>query len=99
MAYEIDWTELANQDLEGVVRYLAEDNIDAARELGLKIISTIEDTAAFPFSGRKVPEKNNPLIREKIVRSHYRVIYRLNEEEGTLSVARVWRTSQGEPEL
>jgi plasmid stabilization system protein ParE len=60
MACKIEWTELADTDLESIVRYIAEDNVDAARELGLEIITTIEETADFPFSGRKVPEKKQP---------------------------------------
>lgn len=99
MAYQVDWTELANSDLESIVTYIAEDNPDAARTLGLGIIETVENAADFPFSGRIVAEKQNPLIREKLVRTNYRVVYRLDEENGMLSVARIRNTSQGTLDL
>lgn len=38
-------------------------------------MDTIETTAAFPYSGRIVPEMKNEMIREKIL-TNYRIIYR-----------------------
>jgi len=37
-------------------------------------------SAAFPTSGRMVPEKKDPLIRETLVGS-YRIIYRVDESK------------------
>ncbi|MCT8140225.1 type II toxin-antitoxin system RelE/ParE family toxin [Anaerobacillus sp. CMMVII] len=42
-----------------------------------KIIDTIETTAAFPYSGRSVPEMKDEMIREKVL-ANYRIIYRIN---------------------
>jgi toxin ParE1/3/4 len=45
-----------------------------------------ERVALFPFSGRVVPEWQNPEFREVIVRRHYRLIYQV-ERDSVLIVA------------
>jgi plasmid stabilization system protein ParE len=45
-----------------------------------------------------VPEFEDPLIREIIVRS-YRVVYRLNHSERTVEVIRFWHAARDVPQL
>jgi hypothetical protein len=57
-----------------------------------------EGMAAFPLSGRMVPEKKDPLIRETLVGS-YRIIYRVDESKKVVALARIWHSARGTPEL
>ena len=70
------WSPQALRDLEGIRDYIA---IDSARYAGLvieRIVNGVERLSTFPESGRMVPERNDPSLREIIV-TPYRVVYRL----------------------
>jgi toxin ParE1/3/4 len=54
--------------------------------------------AVFPQSGRLVPEKKDPLIRETLVGS-YRIIYRVDEAQQVVALARILHSARGTPEL
>ena len=54
--------------------------------------------ALFPQSGRVVPEKKDPLVRETIVGS-YRIIYRVDDASQTVAIARIWHSARGKPRL
>lgn len=51
-----------------------------------------------PQLGRMVPEFQDPLIREIIVRS-YRVVYRLNHAETSVEIIRFWHSARDTPEI
>jgi|SRR5580692_6462595 toxin ParE1/3/4 len=92
MAYRIFWTPIAVQDLRDICDFISRDNLVAAPRLGKELIKQSEAMAAFPQSGRMVPEKKDPLIRETLVGS-YRIIYRFDESKKVvaLAVAAEWR--------
>jgi plasmid stabilization system protein ParE len=71
----VDWSDLALDDLDDIVRYIAKDSLHYAREFAERIFATSDRLNNFPYSGRYVPEAANEKIREVIVQS-YRVIYR-----------------------
>ena len=50
----------------------------------------------FPESGRKVPERDDPEIRE-VIESPYRVVYRVRA--GTVEIATVFRASRLFPDF
>jgi toxin ParE1/3/4 len=58
------------------VDFISRDNPVAAQRMGGELVKQSEAMAAFPQSGRMVPEKKDPLIRETLVGS-YRIIYRV----------------------
>jgi len=66
--------------------------------MGEELIKQAEAMALFPQSGRMVPEKKDPLIRESIVGS-YRIIYRVDEVNKVVALARIWHSARGTPEL
>ena len=94
MAYTIAWAESALSDLEQIVRYIAADNPDVARQFGLTLVSRVEEIATFPRRGRVVPEKNEETLRE-IILTPYRVVYELNDTQQRLYVLRVWHAARG----
>ena len=69
MAYRIFWTPIAVQDLRDICDFISRDNPVIAQRMGEELIKQAEAMALFPQSGRMVPEKNDPLIRESIVGS------------------------------
>jgi toxin ParE1/3/4 len=73
------WTEPAVADLEEIGRFVSRDNPSAAEKVGSRLVREAENIAAFPRSGRIVPEFGNPQIRE-IISQSYRIIYKFDEE-------------------
>ena len=69
------WTAPAIEDLRNLRDYIASDSETAAAKLMRKLISAPERLIQFPELGKKVPETDDPLIRELIVARNYRVIY------------------------
>jgi toxin ParE1/3/4 len=98
MAYRIFWTPIAVQDLRDICDFISGDNPVAAQRMGEELIKQSEAMAAFPQSGRMVPEKKDPLIRETLVGS-YRIIYRVDESTKVVALARIWHSARGTPEL
>jgi toxin ParE1/3/4 len=94
MAFKVIWARSALADLEQIVRYIATEDADAARRLGLALISRIEETAAFPRKGRVVPEKANDTLRE-IIFAPYRIVYEISDGNRTIQVLRVWHSARG----
>ena len=71
------------------------DSPEAARRLAAKIRDRVNDLAAFPSSGRIVPEIGIERYREIIVRP-YRVIYEIREND--LVILRVRHSRRDLPE-
>jgi len=93
---QIIWSPQALRDLKSIRAYIAEDSPRYAELVVGRIVKVVERLAAFPESGRKVPERNDPEIREVIERP-YRVVYRLRT--GTVEVVAVFRGSRQLPGL
>lgn len=76
---EIRWTPQAAEDLVSIADFIAADSPHYAELLALDVLAAIERLAAFPKSGRIVPELENPSIRE-VIMGNYRIVYRLKKE-------------------
>jgi toxin ParE1/3/4 len=76
---KVVWSGNSLRDLENIHAYVALDSTVYADRLVAKLIESAETAAAFPFSGRMVPEVQNDRIRELIV-GNYRVIYQVFED-------------------
>ena len=72
---ELIWSPQALRDLEGIRAYIALDSPLYANLTVRRVVAALERLKAFPESGRIVPERNAPDIREVIV-GRYRVVYR-----------------------
>jgi plasmid stabilization system protein ParE len=73
---EVTWSPQSLQDLESIKSFVAGDSPHYAGLLVQKLVAAVERLAAFPNSGRVVPEFGDPRIRE-IVWRNYRLVYRL----------------------
>ena len=91
----IIWSPQALRDVESLRAYIAEDSPQYADLVVRRIVACVERLALFPESGRVVPERNRPAIREVIVEP-FRVVYRVRA--GTVEIATVFRASRLFPE-
>jgi len=76
---EVRWTQQAADDLESITDFISQDSPHYARLFATDVIAAVERLSSFPNLGRKVPEKNNPLIRE-IILGNFRIVYRVRDE-------------------
>lgn len=76
----VHWTETAIKNLTGIYQYIAQNSLLYAQRVADKIIRRSEQIAAFPQSGRQVPEYDTPDVRE-IVEKPYRIIYRIKADQ------------------
>ena len=88
---ELVWSPQALRDLEGIHAYIALDSSHYADLTVRQVVAAVERLKAFPESGRIVPERDTPDIREVIV-GRYRVVYR--RTAGAVEIATVFRGSK-----
>ncbi|MFC1559309.1 type II toxin-antitoxin system RelE/ParE family toxin [Gemmatimonadota bacterium] len=73
------WTLQAVDDLTSIRDYIARDSQAYARLITEQLFASVGQLAKYPDSGRIVPERNSPEIRE-LIRAPYRIIYRRSFE-------------------
>ena len=76
----IVWTRRAVADVQAITQFIARDSPHAAQLVAERIVAAVERLAAFPQSGRIVPEIADPVMRE-VIHGSYRIVYRLIREE------------------
>jgi len=62
------WSPQSLRDLESIRDYVATDSPRYAALVVERILQSVERLTGFPESGRVVPERNDPQLREVIVR-------------------------------
>ncbi len=77
--YSILWTKSADQDLEHIIDYIAQDSLDRALESFHTIRTSVSALMSLPERGRIVPELkvHGISIYREIVISPWRIIYRI----------------------
>ncbi len=83
------------RDLRAIRDYIAEGSAAHADLTIARIFSAVERLLHFPQSGRIVPERDDPEIRE-ILAGHFRVVYRLRG--AAIEVVTVFRASREFPD-
>ena len=76
---EVRWTPQAADDLEAITNFIAADSPHYASLFAIDVLTSVERLATFPRSGRIVPERNDPSVRE-IVLGSYRILYRIRRD-------------------
>jgi plasmid stabilization system protein ParE len=84
MAYRIEWSPRAIEDLDAIAQYIALDSTVYSSAVVKTILQTTRDFSRFPFSGRIVPEFGDESIREWFAYS-YRIIYQIDESSITIA--------------
>jgi plasmid stabilization system protein ParE len=98
MAFQVLATEIANEDLGTLVRFIVQENSSAAERFGSELLEKIRLLQEHPLIGRMVPERSDPGLRE-IIHRPYRIVCRVREQHKTVEVLRFWHGARGEPEL
>lgn len=75
----VHWTATARRHLKAIHDYIARDSPVYARRVVARILDHSEHIAAFPESGRIVPEYGRPNVRE-LFHDPYRIIYRIKSK-------------------
>lgn len=96
MDYQVVLSPSARADFRDIVRYISADDPDRALDFGRFLISRTKLLAQSPELGRIVPEFEDPLIREIIVRA-YRVVYHLDHSQRLVEVIRFWHAARDVP--
>ena len=92
----IKWSPQAIRDVESIRDYIAQDSRRYAELTVGRLLASVERLHAFPQSGRVVPERGNPEIREVIV-GPFRVVYRYRA--GVVEIATEFRGSRLFPNI
>ena len=80
---QISWTKKSLKDLKAINDYISLDSKFYAARFISVLVERVEQLMEFPESGRIVPEKNEPEIRE-LIQGNYRIFYRLRKEKVTI---------------
>lgn len=74
------WTTTAIRHLDGIYDYISQDSPIYAKQQVDRLTRRSEQIAAFPQSGRIVPEFKREDIRE-VIEGPYRLIYRIKADQ------------------
>jgi addiction module RelE/StbE family toxin len=76
MAYKVNWSPEAIEDLQSIADYIAKDSTMYAQSVVVKVLDVSRNLALQPLIGRIVPELGVAELRERFVYS-YRLIYQI----------------------
>lgn len=79
MDREVVWSVLASDDLVSIAEYITRDSESYAAAVVREIVAAARSLHTFAERGRRVPEYDDPSIRELIVRT-YRLVYRVHPQ-------------------
>jgi len=88
---ELIWSPRALADLEEIRAFIDADSPAWADLTVRRIVAAVERLRQFPDSGRMVPERQSPEIRE-VVSVNFRIVYRRRAH--TVEIAAVFRGSR-----
>ena len=87
---ELIWSPRALADLEEIRAFIDADSPAWADLTLRRIVAAVERLQQFPDSGRMVPERQSPELRE-VISGNFRVVYR--RRATTVEIATVFRGS------
>lgn len=88
---ELIWSPRAAVDLEEIRAFIAIDSPDWADLTVRRIVSSVERLQQFPESGRIVPERQSPDLRE-VISGSFRIVYR--RRSMIVEIATIFRASR-----
>ena len=89
---KIIWSIKALDDLKAIYDYISSDSELYAFRFVDYLYHLVDVLEEFPKSGRIVPEKENPSIRE-LIYGNYRIFYRI-KAAGGITILRVYHASR-----
>jgi toxin ParE1/3/4 len=88
---EIDWTELALDDLNGIAEYIALDKPAAAAALVQRVLAHVEKLKSHPELGPAIPELLPSVRYRQLVEPPCRIFYRYDASEDRCHILHVIR--------
>ena len=76
----LHWTPQAVEDLHAIFEHISHDSKSVAKLFVEKLYYRVDQLRHFPLSGRKVPEVDDPNIRELIYKNYRIVNYSHNKD-------------------
>ena len=83
---KIIWTKKSLKDLKSIFDYVSIDSSFYAARFITRLVLRVDQLEIFPESGRIVPEKEDPSIRE-IIEGNFRIFYRI--QRGNITILRI----------
>ena len=91
---ELIWSPRSIADLEEIRAYIAADSPAWAELTVQRLVATVGRLRQYPDSGRMVPERQSPELRE-VVSGKFRIVYRRTPD--LVEIATVFRGSRDFP--
>jgi plasmid stabilization system protein ParE len=88
---EILWSPRAEADLKEIRAFIETDSPAWADLTVRRLVAAVERLLDFPDSGRMVPERQSPELRE-VVSGNFRIVYR--RKPALIEIAAVFRGSR-----
>ncbi len=92
---KVVWSDEAKQNLEQIYEYIAQTSPRYAALTVAELFAAVYRLHDFPESGRVVPERANPALREAIWRT-YRLVYEYRAG-GVVNILTVFRSERQFP--
>ena len=86
------WSDEAKHDLFDIFAYIQQRSPDQARRVSEALVAAVARLDNFPESGRVVPEKADPGLRE-VIHLNYRIVYEYRSGD-TAQILTVFRTER-----
>ena len=93
---ELIWSPQSVADVEEIRAYIAADSLLYADVTVQRIVAAVERLQMFPDSGRMVPERSSPELRE-VIAGKFRIVYRRTPT--MVEIATVCRGSREFPSI
>jgi plasmid stabilization system protein ParE len=96
MDWRIDWTEPALADLADVVRYIAQEDKEAAERVGNRIVDHVTILRTFPEIGPVFRRRPRGKVRLIVCRP-FKIYYRVRADVRLVEILHVWHAARQDP--
>lgn len=96
MGWKVVFAPQAHARLEEIVRYIAQDDPQAAIRFGDYLVDRADSLADFPKLG--TPYRRRPQVRRLLCKP-YLIYYRLRADEHVIEILDFWHAARREPLL
>ena len=88
----------AEEDLQGIVVFIARRNEERAQSFGNELINKALVLGDRPRLGRVIPKQPYPAVRE-ILHGSYRIVHEVLNHLPRIFILRFWHAARGTPQI
>lgn len=96
MGWKIIYAPQALEELEQIVRFIAQDDLAAAVRFGDYLADRTESLARFPDMGTPYRKRTN--VRRLLCKSYY-IYYRVQRKEEMIEIMDYWHSARRDPPI